>query len=78
MVDGWVGCVNLSILVIVFEKFALCKILKNIHVIGLHIVLCTDIKKQMRTTSVCHTVENVFKITNVRFILLCHSITSNH
>ena len=43
----------------------------------MYIVLRSDSKKQSQTTSVWYAAESVFKITNARFILLCHTITSD-
>jgi hypothetical protein len=40
-------------------------------------VLRSDSKKLAQTTSVRYAAESVFKITNARFIRLCHTITSD-
>ena len=76
-IAGRGGNVNLSVLAITVEQFALCKSLRNIHVIRMHIVLYRNSKKQAQTTGVRHAAESVFEISNARFILLSHAITSD-
>jgi hypothetical protein len=76
-IAGRSGNVNLAVLAITVEQFPLCKSLRNIHVIRIHIVLRSNSKKQSQTTGVRNAVESVFKISNARFILLGHTITSD-
>jgi len=68
-IAGWGGNVNLSILTITWQQFTLCEGLRDIDVIGVHIVLRSDSEKQTQTARVWYTTKSVFEVANAGVIL---------